>query len=150
MLDSNGIDEEKVKSNNSLFMHSLYAVANIGNGPEVIRLYVEEINNPNTKDTAKRAYQIQNIEKVFPASGKVQGNTPSFVTNTVNTIDTIADLVAVVKSRNKNFERAKVSVIVNEDGTPKILYHQTTEDFTVFDPKHPGAGQFDSGWRASV
>ena len=131
-------------------MHSLYAVENIGNGPEVIRLYVEEINNPNTKDTAKRAYQIQNIEKVFPASGKVQGNTPSFVTNTVNTIDTIADLVAVVKSRNKNFERAKVSVIVNKDGTPKILYHQTTEDFTVFDPKHPGAGQFDSGWRASV
>lgn len=35
------------------------------------------------------------------------------------------------------------SKVVNTDGTPKILYHQTSEDFTVFDPKHTGAGTTD-------
>ena len=35
------------------------------------------------------------------------------------------------------------SKVVNDDGTPKILYHQTAEDFTVFDPKHTGAGTTD-------
>ena len=36
------------------------------------------------------------------------------------------------------------SKVVNADGTPKVLYHQTSGDFYTFDPKHPGAGQFDS------
>ena len=35
------------------------------------------------------------------------------------------------------------SKVVNADGTPKILYHQTSEDFTVFDPRHKGAGTND-------
>ena len=36
------------------------------------------------------------------------------------------------------------SKVVNEDGTPKILYHQTGEDFTVFDTKHKGASTGDN------
>ena len=39
---------------------------------------------------------------------------------------------------------AKASKVVNEDGTPKVVYHQTAEDFTVFEPRHPGAGTRDS------
>lgn len=35
------------------------------------------------------------------------------------------------------------SKVVNADGTPKILYHQTGEDFTVFDPRKKGAGTND-------
>ena len=37
------------------------------------------------------------------------------------------------------------SKVVNADGTPKILYHQTGEDFTVFDPRHKGSGSNDDG-----
>ena len=33
--------------------------------------------------------------------------------------------------------------MLNEDGTPKILYHQTADDFTVFDTRHKGAGTND-------
>ena len=33
---------------------------------------------------------------------------------------------------------------MNEDGTPKVLYHQTAEDFTIFEPRHQGAGTRDS------
>ena len=36
------------------------------------------------------------------------------------------------------------SKVVNADGTPKILYHQTSENFTIFDPQHEGAGTRDS------
>lgn len=34
--------------------------------------------------------------------------------------------------------------VVNEDGTPKYLYHQTEKDFTEFDVGHPGAGYYDN------
>ena len=36
------------------------------------------------------------------------------------------------------------SKVVNEDGTPKVVYHQTDADFTIFDPRHEGAGTRDS------
>ena len=38
---------------------------------------------------------------------------------------------------------ANASKVVNEDGTPKVLYHQTSADFTIFDPRHEGAGTRD-------
>lgn len=43
----------------------------------------------------------------------------------------------------KNPKRA--SKVVNADGTPKIVYHQTENTFTVFDTRHSGAGTHDSG-----
>lgn len=39
---------------------------------------------------------------------------------------------------------AHASKVVNEDGTPKVVYHQTDADFTIFDPRHEGAGTRDS------
>ena len=39
---------------------------------------------------------------------------------------------------------ASASKVVNADGTPKVVYHQTAEDFTIFEPRHQGAGTRDS------
>lgn len=39
-------------------MHGFYAVADIGKGREVLNLYVEAMNNPNSNATLKRAYQL--------------------------------------------------------------------------------------------
>lgn len=39
---------------------------------------------------------------------------------------------------------ANASKVVNADGSPKVLYHQTAADFTIFDPKYPGAGTRDN------
>ena len=39
---------------------------------------------------------------------------------------------------------AHASKVVNADGTPKVVYHQTDADFTIFDPRHKGAGTRDS------
>lgn len=39
---------------------------------------------------------------------------------------------------------AHASKVVNADGTPKVVYHQTDADFTIFEPRHEGAGTRDS------
>lgn len=36
------------------------------------------------------------------------------------------------------------SMVVDGNGEPLVVYHQTGNDFTVFDTKHTGAGEFDS------
>lgn len=57
------------------------------------------------------------------------------------------------QTTTKNFKRwfgdwendqANASKVVNADGSPKVLYHQTAADFTIFDTRHPGAGTRDS------
>ncbi|MBO4914309.1 MAG: hypothetical protein J5449_03800 [Oscillospiraceae bacterium] len=131
LLDS--FTMSKTKSPNSLLMHSLYAVADIGNGSELLKLYVEEMADPNSRDTAKRAYQLQNIEKAFPAGVRVWGQALSSVTNTGNAIDTVSDLFEAVKALDKSFRPKPASKVVNEDGRPLAVYHGTDADFTVFD-----------------
>lgn len=131
LLDSFGVDSKKAKSSNSLLMHSLYAVADIGNGPEVLKLFVEEMNNPNSSDTNKRAYQLQNIEK-YRATEKSSQKTASSISSAAGTIHTVADLFAYVKSQDSHFAPNPPSKVVNADGTPKVVYHGTNAEFTVF------------------
>lgn len=116
-------------------MHSLYAVADIGNGPEVLKQYVEEMNTPDSDQTGKRAYQLQNIEKAFGASVRVQGNAPSSLTSTSNAIKSVADLFFAVKQYDSDFQPNPSSNVVNPDGTPKVMYHGSHAQFTIFDKK---------------
>ena len=62
LLDSCSLDAGKTKSHNPLLMHSLYAIADCGDGPELVKLFLEKMNDPNSAHTSKRAYQLQNIE----------------------------------------------------------------------------------------
>ena len=123
LLDSYTIPEEKTKSNQSAMMHSLYAIADMGNGRELLKLYVEEINDVNSDGTIKRAYQLQNINKVPLRSNEFRENplAPSTQRNDIM----ISQLFALVKSLDKNFQPRESSKVVNEDGTPKIVYHGT-------------------------
>ncbi len=131
LLDSYGMG--KLKSNNSILMHSLYSVADIGNGPELLKLFVEEMNDPNRINTVKRAYQLQNIEKASAVDGGVQRKSPSSHANTANAISSVADLFDAVKVKDHDFHPVSGSVIVNEDGTPRIVYHGTNQNFHVFE-----------------
>lgn len=132
LLDTYGVDQNKIKSPNSLLMHSLYAVADIGNGPEIIKLYVEEMNNPNSAQTGKRAYQLQNVEKYQLQNGSSQ-NTASSISSATGAIRTVADLFAAVKSRDSHFNPKSVNRnLINADGTPVVLYHGTSDRFTQF------------------
>ena len=130
LLDSFSLDN--VKSHNSLLMHSLYSIADIGNGPEVIKLYVEEMNDPNNSKTAKRAYQLQNIEKYQTPHGGSQ-RTVSLISASSGNVYTVADLFRYVKAKDSSFKPRSVNpIFLNADGTPKRFYHGTPNGtFTV-------------------
>ncbi len=141
LLDSFTIG--KAKSSNSLLMHSLYTVADIGNGPEVLKLYVEEMNDPNQRDTRMRTYHLQNIENQ-QTGAKGSGNILSLVTQPAGKIS-VSDLFSYVKQKDGNFNPKPASKVTNADGTPKIVYHQTENEFTVFETRREGAGARDNG-----
>jgi hypothetical protein len=111
----------------------MYAVADIGNGIEVLKLYIEEMNDPNSTNTTKRCYQLQNIEKYRPA-GKSSQNTDSSISPAADKI-TIADLFAYVKNKDNGFKPNLASKVVNADGTPKVVYHGTNAEFNAFHSK---------------
>lgn len=134
LIDSYGVGVGKTKSENTLLMHSLYAVADIGNGAELLKLYVEEMNDPNSSQTGKRAYQLQNIENQ-QLSAKGSGASPSPVISTAD-IKTIADMYSAVKARDPNFKPNSPGTVVSANGMPMIVYHGTNEDFRIFKSKN--------------
>ena len=67
--------------------------------------------DPNRLDTTKRAYKMLDNEKAAGASARVQGKTPSPVTNTPATIKTVADLYENVKQYDKGFLLRMKSVL---------------------------------------
>lgn len=142
LLDSYIIPEGKTKSVNSAMMHSLYAIADMGNGNELIKLYVEEQNDINNDGTIKRAYQLQNIVKAPAASVRVQNNIPSSLTSTASADTyTVSQLFDLVKSYDKNFKPGNASKVVNDDGTPKVVYHGTNSEINAFDLSKSGTNE---------
>ena len=84
---------------------------------------------------------------------------PRFLFRTDGYIHSIRDSGSSVKPRFENVTKSQqfkrwfgdweknpntASKIVNEDGTPKIIYHQTAAEFNVFSNVNPLAGRNDS------
>lgn len=139
LLDSYSISE--TKSVNTLMMHSLYALADMDSGPTILKLYVEEMNDPNSADTAKRAYQLQRIE-LGNTQVKGSGENPSLIMRAAD-IKTVSDLFALVKQHDKNFKPKPVNpMLLNEDGTPRVFYHGTEAVFNEFDRSKSRRGFF--------
>ena len=44
-------------------------------------------------------------------------------------------------SNGKNYKENPASAVVNKDGTPKVVYHYTNGDFTVFNTDASGSNQ---------
>ncbi|MBP0990836.1 MAG: hypothetical protein J5874_06650 [Oscillospiraceae bacterium] len=55
----------------------------------------------------------------------------------------VTDLYSFVKKYDKEFTpgRKVHRALLNKDGTPKILYHNTNSDFTEFDTNMSGRNQ---------
>ena len=101
-------------------------IVNADGSPEILKLYVEEMYNPSGTATLKRAYQLQNIES---QQLEVTGSTNNrLAVSSTADIHTVADLFQAVKQRDKKFSPKAASQIVNEDGSPKIMYHQSKAD----------------------
>lgn len=87
----------------------------------------------NKGDTVfSRAYQLKDIKKIAALGNGVLEGEPSLSGANTATIDTIADLVSVVKQFDPEYNPKPSSRVVNEDGSPKVVYHGTNKKFNVF------------------
>lgn len=82
--------------------------------------------------TSERAYQLQSVEKYQQSDAKGSGKLPSLVIQTVD-IRTVADLFSYVKQKDKQFHPKPASKVVNDDSTPMVVYHGTSDTFWAFD-----------------
>ena len=127
LLDSVTFDN-KQKSPNSVMMHALYALSDTGQGVELIKLYVDEIYTPNANQTIKRAYKLNGYNKIQLKTGLGLGKKAYSTLNATGSTYTVADLFNFVKQNDKNFNPKPASVVVNENGTPKVVYHGSGVD----------------------
>lgn len=120
------------KSANTAFLHKLYTPITYDGKPYIAVSTVEEYYNETISGVSRRAYNLKAI-KTEPAGGQLGNNSSSSVPVTDSTIS-ISDLYSLVKTYDKDFTAAHdVSPeLLNEDGTPKVFYHGTGANFTVF------------------
>ena len=94
-------------------------IVNADGSPEILKLYVEEMYNPNESKTSKRAYKLNYIEQQQPSVGGSSNNvTLASSQATAANVHTVSDLFALVKRCDKKFSPKAASQIVNEDGSP--------------------------------
>lgn len=82
-----------------------------------------------------RAYNLKAI-KIEPAGGG-EGINPTTHNVGLGSIDSISDLFNLVKTFDKDFYAGKSvnPLLLNDDGMPKVVYHGSNTDFTVFESK---------------
>ena len=121
------------KSPNTAFLHKLYAVVEYNGQKYIAKTTVEEFYNDAVNGISQKAYELKAI-KIELAGGQFGINPTSSRPVTSSTIS-ISDLYDFVKSFDKDFSPApEVSkYVLNEDGTPKVFYHGTRNNFTTFE-----------------
>ena len=119
---------------NSLMFHTMYAYSEIFGYPALLRLKVEELyyDTHGKSGTIKRDYILQNIEEET-ISMRNRISNPNHK-ETISPEISIPDLYKLVKTYDKDFHPGKSvnPILLNDDDTPKVFYHGTTSDFTVF------------------
>ena len=135
----------KTKHINTSFMHSFYIPVEYDGEKSIIKLYVEEYYNNWNDKIQRRDYDVKKIETFYDADRFGENNsTPLYASKNVS-MNNISDLFSFVKQYDKEFNPKPVNpVMLNDDGTPKVYYHQTKADFTVFNTDNERAGLYDS------
>lgn len=98
----------------------------------------------NIKDITEPMRAKYSEELQYPGQSDVTNSVPQSAAN-VNPDVKNSDRDTDDQTETDAFKRwFGDSVVVNEDGTPKVLYHQTEDEFYVFDTRHKGAGTRDN------
>ena len=135
----------KTKLPGTAFMHSYYTVANYEGTDYLLKLFAEEAVSLKNGEIFTRAYELKDIKKVAALPNGVLSQIGGLTDGNTSTTLTVADIAAIVKKYDKSYNPKPASKVVNEDGTPKIVYHQTENEFTVFETRREGAGTRDNG-----
>ncbi len=128
----------------AVFVHHLYCPITMNGKKAIAKLYISEHIGGEHK------FYLTKIEEVTHAIGKStnEGATVHRAKGTAGDTSptiSIAEIFDFVKKNDKLFESDSKDPIyfdpkpanplfLNEDGTPKVFYHGTGEQFTVFDP----------------
>lgn len=102
------------------FMHKLYAPFRVNSEEYIAKLSVEEYYT-RENNTTKRLYNLRGIE-IPEASGGLTGEPRDATMHMPQDKISVADLFALVKRFDKDFAPKPASEVVNEDGTPKVMY----------------------------
>ncbi len=119
---------------NSLMFHTMYAYTEIMGYPALLKLRVEELFYYNDKESGElmRDYILQNVEEESVSERSRLSRSNHSDTNSSKI--SISDLFDFVKRYDKEFQPKSVNpALLNEDGTPKVFYHGTREQFTTFE-----------------
>ena len=114
----------------SLMFHSMYSYTEAMGYPALLKLKVEELADEKSGQSVRRDYILQSIEEEPISESKRLSK--AHQSNTGSSTVSISDLYALVKSYDKDFKSQPSSKVVNEDGTPKVVYHGTNADFWTF------------------
>ena len=123
------------KSPNTAFLHKLYALVEYNEQVYIAKTSVEEFYNLGKKGVSRKVYNLKAI-KIEPASvGQFRIENSSSSASETDSIYSIADLYEFVKRHDKDFTPAPEvnPLLLNDDGTPKVLYHGTRDNFTTFE-----------------
>ena len=125
------------KSPNTAFLHKLYTLIEYEGQTYIAKTSVEEFYNQGKNGVSRKAYNLKAI-KIEPAGGQFRIKNSSSSVPVTDSIYSISDLYDFVKTYDKDFTPAPEvnPALLNEDGTPKVFYHGTNADFTVFEKGH--------------
>lgn len=134
LFDTNITRPDGNKMPLTAFMHSYYCLYDHNGNTRILKLFVEEAVAQKNGNVFSRGCELKSIAEINEpstiASVLAQGRLNS---GAVSDTYTVADLFALVKRFDKDFSPKPASEVVNEDGTPKVVYHGTGAEFWTFD-----------------
>ncbi len=130
--DNNAVND------NIAFDHKLYALGQNADGIALYKVTIEEYFQDKNHPDKKRFHNLRYIEKVadIPGGRTYGKNRSGGSTDGESTTKyTVADIYEYVKNYDGEFTKGSGvnPAMLEEDGTPKLFYHGTEADFTVFD-----------------
>ncbi len=147
VLFNTSVIESKDKNDNPnrTFMHNFYNLMRMDGTDYLIVLSVDEIES--NAGAIRRAYNVNKIEispvavtQVYKPAGTTSDSEGNYSFTYI-----ISDLFKIVKQYDKDFKPKSVNpLLLDENGMPKTLYHQTDADFNAFDTSIEGAGARDN------
>ena len=127
--------------NSTDIIHRLFGAVKIGGKIYRVKTTVKEIVRQNG-EKAVHSYEATEIELL---AGQTEKGVP-FSRNSNNSISA-ANLLQGIESANDpgTLLLESHSKAVDENGEPKVFYHNTNAEFTIFDSQRNGSGT-DAGW----
>ena len=141
-----------VSTNNNLRIDSNNIATAFGKGNALTKMLTDALNAEESAGNAIGVYYWNKTEahNLYRSAG-LQLPGSSVQSGLIHSIfDAGSDVnreMIVSQTETQQFKRwFGNSQVVNEDGSPKVVYHGTGSDFTVFDPWKTNYGEVSEGW----